>query len=322
MVAACTLFCTAVVIAAAFGRLFRTTNWPVVPTGIVCVVLAVVAVPAGFAGGLTGDGEAGEFVVGDALVAAAATLAVAAATLGVTAATLGLLEALGAVLDPDWGKVPLAVATAVAKALPICAIDPDCVPVDDTAPVLPPDEVMLGPVTAEGLGAAAARLVMVDGAGEIAACRMGKEAAGADAEEPDAEEPDAEGTVDAAAFLTTVEAAPARLTFPGVCMNCTISAIGPVTVIVGIPPLLRRSKLEMTICIRATTTPSISTTRWIAKFATRLPRSRPPRKSRRLSSGTISHGSAVRSRASAAAATVAAAGANAMAAEQTPETIF
>ncbi len=319
MVAACTLFCTAVVIAAAFGRLFRTTTWPVVPTGIVCVcvVLAVVAVPAGFAGRLTGDGEAGEFVVGDALVAAAATLAVAAATLGVTAAKLGLLEALGAVLDPDWGKVPLAVATAVAKALPICAIDPDCVPVDDTAPVLPPDEVMLGPVAAEGLGAATAPLVAVDGAGEIAACRMGKEAAGADAEEPDAE-----GTVDAAAFLTTVEAAPARLTFPGVCMNCTISARGPVTVIVGIPPLLRRSKLEMTICIRATTTPSISTTRWIAKFATRLPRSRPPRKSRRLSSGTISHGSAVRSRASAAAATVAAAGANAMAAEHTPETIF
>jgi hypothetical protein len=317
MVAACTLFCTAVVIAAAFGRLFRTTTWPVVPTGIVCVVPAVVAVPAGFAGGLTGDGEAGEFVGGDALVVAAAKLGVTAATLGVAAATLGLLEAaeaLGAVLDPDWGKVPLAVATAVAKALPICAIDPDCVPVDDTAPVLPPDEVMLGPVTAEGLGAMAAPLVGVDGgAGEMAACRMGKEAAGANAEE---------GTVDAAAFVTTVEAAPARLTFPGVFMNCTISARGPVTLIVGIPPLLRRSKLEMTICIRATTTPSISTTRWIAKFATRLPRSRPPRKSRKLSSGTISHGSSVRSRASAAAATVAAAGANAMAAEHTPETMF
>jgi hypothetical protein len=237
-------------------------------------------------------------------------------TYGVAAATLGLLaatEALGAVLDPDWAKAPLAVATAVAKAVPICAIDPDCVPVDDTAPVLPPDEVMLGPVTAEGLGATAAPLVGVDGAGELAACRMGKEAAGADAED---------GAVDAAAFVTTVEAAPARLTFPGVCMNCTISARGPVTVIVGIPPLLRRSKLEMTICIRATTTPSISTTRWIAKFATRLPRSRPPRKSRKLSSGTTSHGSAVRSRASAAAATVAAAGANAMAAEHTPETIF
>jgi hypothetical protein len=64
-----------------------------------------------------------------------------------------------------------------------------------------------------------------------------------------------------AALDATPALGPAKLTFPAVFMNCTISAIGPVTVMVGIPPLARRSKFEMTICMRATTTPSISTTR-------------------------------------------------------------
>ena len=40
MVAAWTSFWTAVVRAAAFGRLLKTTAWPVVPTGIVMDVLA------------------------------------------------------------------------------------------------------------------------------------------------------------------------------------------------------------------------------------------------------------------------------------------
>jgi hypothetical protein len=106
---------------------------------------------------------------------------------------------------------------------------------------------------------------------------------------------------------------------PAAFMICTSSADGPETLIVGIPPLPRRSRLEMTICIRATTTPSTSTTRMIAKLATSAPKSIPPRISRSASSGTTVQGSPVEAGTGTANAG-AAIGAAASAVEQSAET--
>lgn len=69
IVAACTLFWTAVVIAAALGRLFNTTTWPVVPSGIVFVVPACKEGLAGAAGAITDvGGETWELALAAAIV--------------------------------------------------------------------------------------------------------------------------------------------------------------------------------------------------------------------------------------------------------------
>jgi hypothetical protein len=106
---------------------------------------------------------------------------------------------------------------------------------------------------------------------------------------------------------------------PAAFMICTSSADGPERLIVGIPPLPRRSKLVMTICIRATTTPSTCTTRMIAKLATRAPKSIPPRISRNVSSGTTVQGSSAEAGTGIAKAG-AATGAATSAVEQSAET--
>lgn len=106
---------------------------------------------------------------------------------------------------------------------------------------------------------------------------------------------------------------------PAAFMICTSSADGPERLIVGIPPLPRRSKLVMTICIRATTTPSTCTTRMIAKLATRAPKSIPPRISRNVSSGTTVQGSSAEAGTGVAKAG-AAIGAATSAVEQSAET--
>ena len=184
IVAACTSFWTAVVIAAAFGRPFNTTTWPVAPIGIVLVPAVKEALAVG-AGALTElGGETWELVV-DAATDVPAEPGVLVA----------VVEAAGAV------------AAAFAGALPAAA----------------------------------------PGAAEFCAAGGVEPAAGCASSD--------EASCDAAALVGMLAV------FPAEFMNCTICAIGPDTLIVGIPPLLRRSRLEMTICIRATTTPSISTTR-------------------------------------------------------------
>jgi hypothetical protein len=215
IVAACTSFWTAVVIAAAFGRPFNTTTWPVAPIGIVLVPAVKEALAVG-AGALTElGGETWELVL-DAATDVPAEPGVLVA----------VVEAAGAV------------AAAFAGAPPAGAIDPVCVPLDGTVPALLPD--VLGPLPAVMPAAApdAAEFCAAGGVEPAAGCASSDEA-----------------SCDAAALVGMLAVLPAEF------MNCTICAIGPDTLIVGIPPLLRRSRLEMTICIRATTTPSISTTR-------------------------------------------------------------
>jgi hypothetical protein len=120
-----------------------------------------------------------------------------------------------------------------------------------------------------------------------------------------------------AGVLSALPAPPPGL--PAASMICTSSADGPERLIVGIPPLPRRSKLLMTICIRATTTPSTCTTRMIAKLATRAPKSIPPRISRSVSSGTTVQGSSAEAGTGVAKAG-AAIGAATSAVEQSAET--
>ena len=267
----CTWFCTAVAMAVAFGRLLITM------TGA-----ALAPAAAAPAGGFEDAATAG--VVG---AAAGALFANAGAATGVLGSTLGACTPLpgalpvlaaGAALAPALlvlgdGIAPTAALTAFETALPNCAVDPLLVVLEEIAPVDCPA------APEEAAGAAVDTGAALLGA----AAAFGWEFAAASA--APAAAPVLAGTVAVAAATaaaadagTAAAVGAATAGIPWEFMTCTSCASGPDTEIVGIPPEARLSRFDMTIETSATSRPLTSTTRWIAKYATRPLISTPPRR--------------------------------------------